>query len=85
MTKCIVKRLSVRRDIHLTENGAMSGIQFVTDEKGRKVGVLIDLKKHGAIWEDFWDGLVSESRRKEKGIPYEQYRAIRLKRGRTRG
>ena len=53
----------------------MSGIQFVTDEKGRKVGVLIDLKKHGAIWEDFWDGLVSESRRKEKGIPYEQYRA----------
>ena len=55
----------------------MSGIQFVTDEKGRKVGVLIDLKKHGAIWEDFWDGLVSESRRKEKGIPYEQYRASR--------
>ena len=60
----------------------MTGIQFVTDEKGRKVGVLIDLKKHGAIWEDFWDGLVSESRRKEKSIPYEQYRATRLKRTR---
>ena len=45
----------------------MTGIQFVTDEKGRKVGVLIDLKKHGAIWQDFWDGFVSESRRKEKG------------------
>ena len=41
----------------------------------RKVGVLIDIKKHGAIWEDFWDGHVSESRRKEKSIPYEQYRA----------
>jgi len=27
----------------------MSGIRFVTDEKGRRVGVLIDLKKHGAI------------------------------------
>ena len=52
----------------------MTGIQFITDEKGRKVGVLIDLKKHAAIWEDFWDGLVSESRRKEKAIPYEQYR-----------
>ncbi len=63
----------------------MSGIQFVTDEKGRKVGVLIDLKKHGAIWEDFWDGLVSESRRKERGIPYAQYRATRLKRTRPRG
>jgi hypothetical protein len=63
----------------------MTGIQFVTDEQGRKVGVLIDLKKHGAIWEDFWDGLVSELRRKEKGIPYEQYRATRLKRARPRG
>jgi hypothetical protein len=26
----------------------MIGIQFVTDEKGRKIGVLIDLKKHGS-------------------------------------
>ena len=25
----------------------MQGIQFVTDPKGKKVGVLIDLKKHG--------------------------------------
>ena len=63
----------------------MSGIQFVTDEKGRKVAVQIDLKKHGAALEDFWDGLISESRRKEKGIPYEQYRAGRLKRSRSRG
>jgi hypothetical protein len=62
----------------------MGGIQFVTDEKGRKVAVQIDLKKHGAIWEDFWDGLVAESRRKEKAIPYEQYRASRLKRNRPR-
>ena len=31
----------------------MTGIQFVTDEKGRKVAVLIDLKKHKALWEDF--------------------------------
>jgi hypothetical protein len=67
------------------DNRALSGIRFVTDEKGRKAGVLIDLKKHGAIWEDFWDGLVSESRRKEKGIPYEQYRATRLKRARPCG
>jgi hypothetical protein len=62
----------------------MTGIQFVTDDKGRKVAVQIDLRKHRAIWEDFWDGLVSESRRKENGIPYEQYRASRLKRARRR-
>ena len=63
----------------------MIGIHFVTDDKGRRVAVQIDLKKHGAIWQDFWDGLISESRRKEKGIPYEQYRASRLKHRRSRG
>ena len=63
----------------------MNGIRYVTDEKGRKVGVLFDLKKHGAAWQDFWDGLVSESRRKQKGLPYEQYRTRRLKRSRPRG
>ena len=68
----------------MEENESMTGIQFVTDERGRKVGVLIDLKKHGAIWEDFRDGLVSESRRKEKDIPYARYRANRLKRAHAR-
>jgi hypothetical protein len=55
----------------------MTGIQFVTDEKGRKTAVLIDLKKHNAICEDFWDGLVSESRCRERGNPYDEYRAKR--------
>jgi hypothetical protein len=64
---------------------AVTGIQFVTDDKGQRVAVQIDLKKHRALWEDFWDGLVSESRRKEKSIPYEQYRSGRLKRSQSRG
>lgn len=62
----------------------MTGIQFVTDDKGRRVAVQIDLKKHGTVWEDFWDGLIAESRRGEKGVSYEQYRANRLKRRRRR-
>jgi hypothetical protein len=36
-------------------------------------------------WEDFLDGLISEARRKEKGVPYEQYRANRVKRAGQRG
>ena len=63
----------------------MSGIQFVTDEKGRRIAVQSDLRKHRALWEEFWDGLVSESRRHEKGIPYQEYRSGRLKRGRAHG
>lgn len=63
----------------------MGGIQFVTDDKGRRTAVLIDLKKHGDVWEDFWDGLISESRREEKGIPFEKVKANLVKRGRLRG
>jgi hypothetical protein len=63
----------------------MTGIQFVTDEKGRKVAVQIDLKRYGAMLEDFWDGLVSESRRKEKRIPLEKVKADLIRRGRLRG
>jgi len=61
----------------------MTGIQFVTDAKSRKVAVQIDLRRYGALLEDFWDGLTSESRRHEKGIPLKnrrikkQVRAIR--------
>jgi len=58
----------------------MAGIQFVTDEKGRRVAVQIDLKTHGSLWQDFWDGLVSESRRAEKAVSYEKYRTSRLNR-----
>jgi len=63
----------------------MTGVQFVTDEKGRKVAVLIDLKKHGARLQDLWDGLISESRRRERGIPLEKIKADLIKRGRLRG
>jgi hypothetical protein len=63
----------------------MTGIQFVTDAKGRKLAVQIDLKKYGAVLADFWDGLISESRRKEKGIPLEKIRADLIRLGRLRG
>jgi hypothetical protein len=63
----------------------MTGVQFVTDAKGRKVAVLIDLKKHGARLEDFWDGLISESRRREPGIPLEKVKEDVVERRRLRG
>ncbi len=63
----------------------MTGIQFLTDEKGRKVAVQINLKTHGAMWEDFRDGMLAESRRKEKSVPYGQYREQRMKAPAQRG
>jgi len=71
--------------LDLTDNDPMNGIQFVTDDKGRKVAVLIDLKKHGVRLQDFWDGLISEKRRREKGMPLAKIKADLIKRGRLRG
>jgi hypothetical protein len=62
-------------------NEAMSGIQYVTDEKGRKVAVQIDLKVHRDLWEDIEDVLVSQSRRREKRIPLERVKANLVKSG----
>jgi hypothetical protein len=58
----------------------MTGIQYVTDEKGRKVAVQIDLRKHKALWEDIQDGLTAQRRQREPGVAYDDYRAGRGKR-----
>ncbi len=59
----------------------MTGIQFLSDEKGRKVAVQINLRTHRQLWEDFQDVLIAESRKKEKGAPIEEVRARLIKRG----
>jgi hypothetical protein len=74
----------MRGSHHLKDNEAMSGIQFVTDEKGRKVAVQIDLKKHRQLWEDIEDVLVSRSRRHENRIPLEKVKAGLIKSGKLR-
>jgi hypothetical protein len=43
----------------------MKGIKYVIDDKGKPESVIIDLQRHGQLWEDFQDLLVSRSRRKE--------------------
>ena len=43
----------------------MEGIQFVTNEKGERVAVQIDLRKYGDLWEDVYDSLTARKRAKE--------------------
>jgi hypothetical protein len=62
----------------------MKGIQFVVDDRGKKVAVQIDLRTHGELWEDFYDALVVESRRHEKNIPFENVKASLVKTGTLR-
>ncbi len=63
----------------------MTGIQFITDDKGRKTAAVIDLRKHRALWEDIEDVLVSRSRRHEKRIPWDKVKSELIKSGRLRG
>jgi hypothetical protein len=63
----------------------MTGIQYVTDEKGRKVAVQIDLRRHRLLWEDIQDALVANRRRKEKSVSLATVKASLMKRRRVRG
>ncbi len=42
----------------------MKGVEFLVDDSGKKRAVLIDLERWGDLWEDFYDVLASESRKK---------------------
>jgi hypothetical protein len=43
----------------------MKGVQFVVDTQGEKTAVVIDLKTHSELWEDFYDAALAKLRRKE--------------------
>ncbi len=59
----------------------MQGIQFIVNDKGEKTAALIDIKKYGKIWEDFYDTLIAEKRRKEprESMGFVKRRLIALK------
>lgn len=58
----------------------MKGIQFVVDEHGEKTAVVIDLKRHSEVWEDFVDVASAKSRQEE---PRETLAAVKRRLYRT--
>ena len=62
----------------------MKGVQFVVDGEGEKTAVVIDLKKHRDLWEDFYDHAMAKARAAE---PREMLSAVRqrlVRRGKLR-
>jgi len=43
----------------------MKGVEFIIDESGNKKAVIIDLKRHRELWEDFYDTLLAKERENE--------------------
>jgi len=59
----------------------VKGIQFVVNERGEKTAVVIDLRRHSEVWEDFYDATVARRRQNE---PRETLKSVK-KRLRRRG
>ena len=52
------------------------GVKILRDARGRETAVVIDLKRHRALWEDFADVAIAKARTKE---PTESLVAVRAK------
>ena len=53
----------------------MKGVNYVTDDKSRKVAVQIELKileKYDEEIEDMIDGIIAESRKNEERVPLDK-------------
>jgi hypothetical protein len=50
----------------------MEGIHFLTDDQNNRIAVQIDLRKYGALWEDFYDALIADQRKDDEKIALEQ-------------
>jgi len=61
------KRLVFRRAADILRS--MSGISFLVDEHGKKTAAVVDLRRHGQLWEDIYDSLVVAARPRAAGKP----------------
>ncbi|MCX6257381.1 MAG: hypothetical protein NTW49_05735 [Bacteroidia bacterium] len=48
----------------------MKGIEYLTDEKGDRKSIVIDLKEWGQLVEDLLDAMEAKQRVEEESIPY---------------
>ena len=63
----------------------MQGLKYVTNESGKRVAVMIDRKKHGELWEDFYDGLIAKKREDEPRESLESVKKLLERKGKFNG
>ena len=63
----------------------MEGIRFVTDEKGEKIAVQLDLARYGDLWEDVYDQILVARRSTEKRESFDAVEKRLVKQGKLRG
>jgi len=68
-----------------THRNLAEGIQFVVNGNGEKTAVLIDLKEHGELWEDIYDGLLARLRADEPRESLESVKEMLREQGKLDG
>lgn len=63
----------------------MEGLSYIVDEKGRKRAVVVDLSRHGDLWEDVYDAMIAETREGEERLDWEAVRTKKAGAGRKKG
>jgi PHD/YefM family antitoxin component YafN of YafNO toxin-antitoxin module len=51
----------------------IKGVQFVTDNSGHKVAVLLDLHEWGELWEDIYDSMIAKERADKPRMKLEDF------------
>ncbi|GLU50945.1 hypothetical protein [Dyadobacter frigoris] len=51
----------------------MTGIRYITNEKGQKTDLIISLEEHGQIVEDILDALLVEERKTEDSMSLDKF------------
>jgi hypothetical protein len=51
----------------------MTGIRYITDEKGHKTDIVINLEEHQELVEDILDALLIEYRKDEDSVSLEDF------------
>jgi len=59
----------------------MEGVSFVTNPRGKKIAVQLDIEKYGEIWEDIYDSLTARERAHEPKSTLEEVKARLRRRG----
>ena len=59
-----------------TTVNTLRGVKFLRDSAGRRTAVVIDLRRHRALWEDFADVALAKQRAHE---PKESLAAVRTR------
>ena len=60
----------------LTRRWKVKGVDFVVNDEGGKKAVIIDLRRHGDLWEDFFDTMLARER---DGDPRESLASVKRK------